>query len=61
MREWLFDCKICGEKIRFGEEEAYELLYWPENDDCSQVAGFHARCLTPKQIEKLKSLWREEE
>jgi hypothetical protein len=48
-REWLFKCTACGEDIRFGEEEAYELQYWPKDDDGVQVAAWHARCL-PEQI-----------
>lgn len=48
-RKWFFQCKACGGDIRFGEEEAYELLHWPKDDDCAQVAAWHARCL-PEQI-----------
>jgi hypothetical protein len=37
-------CDVCGKVIKFGEEEAYELLYWPENDDCAQIKGWHGSC-----------------
>ena len=42
------NCAVCGKRIEWLEEEAFELLYWPKDDDACQIKMWHAKCYREK-------------